>query len=244
MSVPVEVQKLDTGNLFVGFEIDCTGIGGSTERYHNHRDGPIVWQGKTYLPWAIEGRNFERTGNGEQPLPEVSVGNIGKDDEGNPIPGVVTALCLALDDLVGAKLIRRRTFTKYLDAENFEGGNPSADPTAHLPDEVWTISQKRLETKQAVTFVLTSPFQFEGVQLPRRQIIAGKCGWLVIDGPEGGYRGAYCGYTGSAMFDRDGNPVSDPSLDKCGGRVSDCKRRFGEWQPLSFGGFPSADRIR
>lgn len=239
-----DVQKLVPGNLVTLYEIDCRAIGGDVERYHNHNDGEIVWQGNTYYPWAIEAQDFERTGEGQQPNPTVTVSNIGVDDEGEPITGVVTALCLALDDLRGATLIRRRTFAKYLDAVNFDGGNPTADPNEHLPDERWIISQKQTETPEAVTFVLSSPLQFDGVQLPARQIIAGLCGWLVMSGPEGGYRGAYCGYTGTAMFDKDGNPVTDPSLDKCGGRVSDCKKRFGEWQPLSFGGFPSADRIR
>lgn len=239
-----DVQKLVPGNLITLYEIDCTAIGGEIERYHNHNDGEIVWQGEAYYPWAIEARDFERTGDGQQPNPSISVGNIGVDEHGEPITGVVTALCLALDDLRGAIFVRRRTFAKYLDAVNFPDGNPSADPNEHLPDERWIISQKSRETPEQVDFVLSSPLQFDGRQLPSRQVLAGLCGWLVMAEPEGGYRGAYCGYTGSAMFDADGNPVTDPSLDKCGGRVSDCKRRFGEWQPLSFGGFPSADRIR
>ncbi|TEA79841.1 phage minor tail protein L [Allopusillimonas ginsengisoli] len=239
-----DIQSLTPGNLVTLFEIDCTGIGGLIERYHNHTDGVITWQGNEYYPWAIEARDFERTGNGQQPLPEITVGNIGQDAEGKPIAGVVTALCLALDDLVGAKVTRRRTFKKYLDAVNFAQGNPSADPNEHLPDEKWIISQKKAETPEAVTFVLTSPLQFDGRQLPSRDVIAGFCGWLTIDGPEGGYRGAYCGYTGTARFDKDGNPVSDPSQDKCGGRVSDCKKRFGQNKPLAYGGFASADRIR
>lgn len=239
-----DVQKLTPGNLVTMWELDCAALGGDVERYHNHNDGVIVWQGKEYLPWAIEGRDFERTGDGQQPQPALMVGNIGRDQNGQAITGVVSALCLALNDLKGATLIRRRTFAKYLDAVNFPDGNPSASPTEHLPDEKWIISQKSAETPEAVEFTLASPLQFDGIQLPSRQVIANICGWLTKAGPEGGYRGAWCGYTGSAMFDRNGAPVSDPSLDKCGGLLSDCKKRFGEWQPLPFGGFSSADRIR
>lgn len=238
-----DIQKLTPGNLVTLYEIDCRHIGGDVERYHGHNNGVIIWQGQRYHPWAIEGSNFERTGDMQQPLPELSVGNIGEIN-GEPITGVVTSLCLALEDLVGATVIRRRTFTKYLDASNFPEGNPSADPNEHLPDERWIISQKKLETPEVVQFVLSSPLQFDGVQLPRRQVIASRCGWLVMAGPEGGYRGSYCGYTGSKMFDRNGNPVGDPSLDKCGGCPSDCKLRFGEHSPLPYGGFPVADRVR
>jgi len=239
-----DVQKLSPGNMVTLYEIDMRKFGGDVERYHNHNDGVIVWQGNSYYPWAIDGKNFERTGDGQQPFPTLTVGNIGEDGEGNPISGVVTALCLAFDDLVGCTLTRRRTFAKYLDAVNFPDGNPSADPNEHMPDEKWIISQKQAETPEAISFVLSSPLQFQGVQLPRRQVLAGLCGWLVIDAPEGGYRGAYCGYAGSRMFDKDGNPVTDQAQDKCGGRPSDCKLRFGENSPLSYGGFPSADRVR
>ncbi len=239
-----DVQTLTPGNLVTLYELDCTAIGGLVERYHNHNDGVITWQGNEYYPWTIEAKDFERTGEGQQPLPELSVGNIGEDGEGNPITGVVSALCLALDDLLGATLIRRRTFVKYLDAVNFDDGNPTADPNEHLPDERWLVSQKRLETPEVVTFVLNSPLQFDGVQLPRRQIIANLCGWLTMAGSEGGYRGSYCGYAGPLMFTKDGEVTLDPSMDRCGGRVSDCKLRFGQYGVLNYGGFASADRIR
>jgi len=239
-----DVQKLVAGNLVTLYELDCTALGGSVERYHNHNGDVIIWQGNTYHPWAIEAKNFERTGDGQQPNPTLTVGNIGQDAEGNPITGVVSSLCLALDDLRGAVLTRRRTFAKYLDAANFHEGNPGADPNEHLPDERWIISQKQSETPETVTFVLSSPLQFDGMQLPARQIVAGTCGWLVLAQPEGGYRGACCGYTGAAMFDRDGNSVTDPSMDACGGRVTDCKLRHGIHGALPYGGFASADRVR
>lgn len=238
-----DVQSLTPGNLVELFELDARAIGGDIERYHNYMDGPIVWQGNTYQPWAIETQGFERTGDGQQPTPSLTVGNIGIDADGNEITGVVSALCLALDDLVGARLTRKRTFAKYLDAVNFPEGNPSADPNEHFPDELWIIAQKAAETASAVSFTLSSPLQFDGMRIPSRQIIANICGWATKAAPEGGYRGAWCGYTGSAMFDKDGNPVADPALDECGYRVSDCKLRFGENQPLSYGGFPTSNRV-
>lgn len=238
-----DVQALVPGNLVTLFEVDMTALGGMVERYHNHNDGVITWQGERFLPWAIEAKEFERTGDGQQPRPTITVSNIGVDELGNKVTGVVTVLCLALEDLIGAKVIRHRTLAKYLDAVNFEEGNPTADPNEHLPIERWIISQKRLETPESVEFVLSSPLEFQGVKLPQRQIIPGLCGWLVGGGEGYGYRGAYCGYTGSAMFDENGNPVSDPTLDKCGGRVSDCKLRFGASKPLPFGGFPAAGNI-
>lgn len=239
--ITADIQGLEPGDRVYLFELDATQIGGEHLRFHGYpQAGPIWWQGNEYSPWAIEAEGFARTGVGTQPAPTLRVGNIGQDEQGNPLPGVISALCLALDDLVGARVIRRSTLGKYLDAANFPGGNPTADPNEEFPQEIWLIEAKTAEDKETVEFELRSALDFDGEQLPARQIQASTCGWLTI----GGYRGPYCGYTGAAMFDRDGNPVTDATLDKCGGRVSDCKKRFGEWEPIHFGGFPGADLIR
>jgi lambda family phage minor tail protein L len=241
MSITADIQRLEPGALVQLFELDASQIGGDVLRFHGYaQQGPIWWQGEQYAPWAIEATGFARRGDGQQPAPTLRVGNIGQDAEGRPLPGVISALCLALQDLVGARLLRHRTLGRYLDAANFEGGNPEADPAEHLPSEVWLIEAKSQETAEAVEFELRSALDFDGQQLPARPIVADICPWLWI----GGYRGPWCNYTGAALFDAHDMPVADPSLDRCGGRVSSCKVRFGEWEPIHFGGFPSAAQGR
>lgn len=154
--------------------------------------------------------------------------------------GSISALCVYFDDLVGAKLFRHTTLGKYLDAKNFPDGNPTADPNEAFPSELWYIEQKKAESNDVIQFELSSALDFNGVKLPRRQIVANVCWWL----SSGGYRGAYCGYTGEACFDKNDKPVADPKLDQCGGRLTSCKCRFGEHNPLPFGSFPAADLIR
>jgi lambda family phage minor tail protein L len=141
---------------------------------------------------------------------------------------------------VGATVIRRRTLRQYLDVANFPDGNPSADPDEHFPDEIWRIEQKSNENKTSATFVLASPLDFESQMLPDRQVVANHCAWL----KRGGYRGPYCGYTGPAVATLDDTPTDDPAADRCGGRLRSCKLRFGESQPLRFGAFPSAGKVR
>lgn len=222
MTITADVQKLEPGNLVELFEIDATEIGGDIERFHGYQnEGEITWRGQVYKPWPIQADGFAQTGVGTQPSPTMRVGNVG---------GVISALCLALGDLVGAKITRIRTMAHYLD------GQPSADTSQQLPPEIWIVEAKTQETSEVVEFELSSAISFDGMQLPGRQIIANMCTWA--------YRGAECGYVGSAMFDTDDNPVIDPVKDKCGKRVASCKKRFGEWAPLSFGGFPSADAVR
>ncbi|MFY4027130.1 phage minor tail protein L [Achromobacter xylosoxidans] len=241
MRIYADVQKLEVGDLVELYELDATPIGGTLQRFHGYTQvGPIWWKGNQYDPWTITAEGFEQVGDGQQPTPTLSVGNIGADAEGKPIAGVISSLCIALDDLVGAWVRVRRTLGSYLDARNFPEGNPTANPAEELPPEVWIVQQKTAETAEVVEFQLSSALDFDGQQLPSRPILAGVCSWL----RKGGYRGPYCGYAGSRMFDLAGNPVTDPARDRCSGLMSDCKKRFGEYEVINFGGFPSADLIR
>lgn len=67
----------------------------------------------------MQAEGFEKT-SAQQPVPKLSVGNI---------DGSISALCLTYQDLLGSKVTFHRTFGKYLDAVNFGGVNPTADPT-------------------------------------------------------------------------------------------------------------------
>lgn len=117
---------------------------------------------------------------------------------------------------------------------------PTADPNEHFLDEIWFIERKVSEDFETVEFELATAIDLNGEQLPGRQIIAGTCGWLI----RGGYRGPYCTYNGSAYFDINDNPVADPARDVCAGLVRSCKKRFGENNPLPYGGFPAAGLLR
>lgn len=240
-----DIQKLEVDGKIELFELDLTEFGADYLRFHSYTQiGPIWWQGLEYSAHPLEATGFELTTEGTQPSPTLNVSNIMQQGD-NLVIGVISALCIRFDGLVGAKVTRRVTLKKYLDAQNFVEGNPSADPTQHLPDSVWYIEQKTRETAETIEFKLASPLDLNGQQLPNRQILAGICNNLILDRDcGGGYRGAYCAYTGTNMFDREGNPVSDPTLDKCGGRPTDCKLRFGEYETINFSGFPSADTLR
>ena len=227
-SIKADIQKLEPGSRVVLFELDATGIGGQIARFHGHQcKVPITWQGNVYSPWPVTVDGLARTSVGQQPIPTVKVGNVDRS---------VSALCLALDDMVGAVFTKRETFTKYLDAQNFPDGNPGASPNEEFPPEVWLIARKSHEDDEVVEFELSSPLDLEGEQLPRRQIIPNICSWE--------YRSADCGYTGRAVADDNDVPTDDPAKDRCSGRLSACKLRFGADNPLPFGGFPAAGLFR
>ena len=92
------------------------------------------------------------------------------------VNGLIGALVRDLDDMIGAKFTRKRTLVKFLDAANFPGGvNPTADPSAALPDDVFIVDRKSAENKVFVEWELAASFDVAGMQLPRRYIVQNVC---------------------------------------------------------------------
>ncbi|WP_414446862.1 phage minor tail protein L [Burkholderia sp. 22PA0099] len=223
MTITADVQQLEPGRLIELFDVDCTRIGGDMMRFHGHlQSGSIWWQGNEYKPWPIQATGFKRTSDASQPTPKLVVADIS---------GTISALCVYLDDLVGATVRRRRTLAQYLDAVNFADGNPAADPTAEMAAEIWRVEQKSSEEPGLqVEFTMASPLDFGGQQLPGRQIVS-VCQWI--------YRDANCGYAGTSYYDAKDQPIDDPALDRCSMKISGCECRFGVNNPLPIGGFLS-----
>lgn len=248
MPILADVQKLEPGGLVRLYVLDATAIGGDVLRFHGYQQtGPIIWRGDEYRPWAIEATGLESTAESQQPRPTLTVGNVGVDENGEPVVGVIMSMCLALQDLVGARLEVHETLAHYLDAANFPEGNPRANASQELPVSVWLIDRRGPSGPDAIVFELAGALSYGDMRLPGRQIVANVCPWKWT----GKYRGPYCGYTHNAYFDVNDNRVTDPIRDKCGGRVRSCQVRFGAQQGvapeaavINFGGFPAADRLR
>lgn len=208
-------------SIWEGFELV---LSDQTIRFHkgvSESLGSVVWQGVTYNPWPINATEFATNSEGSPARPKLQVGNFGS---------TISALCRQYEDLLGAKLKRRRTLVKYLDAVNFTAGNPTANPAEEYPVETWIITRKTSESPAAIEFELGSPLDLTGVRLPRRQVIASTCLWA--------YRSGECGYAGGPVADYLNKPTSDPAQDQCSRSVKGCKLRFGENGELPFGGFP------
>lgn len=229
MSLAADIQSLSPGDLVTLFDLDTTALGGSLLRFHAGTNGlrtAVVWQGNSYVPLPIEATGFEINGKGQLPRPSIKVANIG---------GALGALAAEYDDLLGAKLIRRRTLAKYLDAGNFAGGvNTAADPSAEFPLDVYFIDRKANENKVLIEWELAASFDVAGTRLPRRPMTQGVCPWRYRNND--GMVSA-CSWTGTTYFDATDQPVGSAGLDVCGKRLSSCRARFGDGQ-LPFGGFP------
>lgn len=149
----------------------------------------IIFDGQEYLPIPLESEGFELLGDQRLPRPKLKVSNAGL---------YISSLLRKFDNLNGAKVVRKRTFVKFLDDENFPNNkNPwgSANPNAKMPDDKYFISRKMSENKMFVEFEMVSSLELENIELPARKISSRYCPWI--------YRGYGCryGYNKTGVFE-------------------------------------------
>jgi len=231
VTVRADCSSLAPMALVELFELDATAQGATQIlRWHcgtTVAGGDITWQGQTYAQFPVEATGFEVGMSGKLPRPQIKVANIG---------GLTGAFVRSIKDGLGAKVTRRRTLAKYLDAVNFPAGNPTADPTAAFPDEIYHVARRSSENAIFIEFELATAFDAEGVKLPRRQVLATVCPWK--------YRGTECGYTGAPVEDANGSPTNSLANDACAKTLRACRARFGTGVPLPYGAFPSSLLMR
>lgn len=235
MPLNSDFQKSSVDGVVTLFELDASKLGAGILRFHGHNhdknDGVIFFRGKEYNPQALNVTALEMRSDGRASTPTLTLAN-----NIAGVQGAVSAYCLQFSDFAHAKLTVTTTLAKYLDAVNFDGGNPTASD--ECKEQIWFVEQKTSENAKLVTFELSNPIDLEGLKIPVREI-TNYCHWEVV----GKYRGEECGYTGAAMFDEHDNPTDNPLLDKCGGRMKSCVCRFGKNKPLPFGGCPASSLI-
>jgi lambda family phage minor tail protein L len=231
MTIAQDITKLEVSGIIEFIVLDTTTVGGAIYYFVNSTNAlsqSVVWQGRTYLPFPIQATGFELQGSGPMPRPKLTASNV---------LSLIGVLIRDYQRLEGCKVTRKRTLIKYLDAINFPGAvNPTADPAAQYPDDIYYIDRVASRNKMQVQWDLASPMDLAGVQLPRRQIHSRLCTWA--------YRSSECGYTGGAVAKADDTPTSTLALDSCGHRLGSCKLRFGQYAELPFGGFPGAGILR
>ena len=247
MAVPTsELQKVNPSSIIELFELELSAaLHGAdfTYRFHSgvnpyNSNGNIIWAGNTYTRYPIEAEGFEyNADSGQLPRPILRVSNI---------LGTMTAILVSANattagnDLTSAKVTRIRTLLRYIDDDNFpdEDSNPfgTASSTTKFPDEIYYISRKVTENRDLVEFELAASFDLSGIKAPKRQCNQNLCPWI--------YKGAECGYSGSAYFDENDKAITSATDDKCGKRLSSCQARFGEANELPFGGFPGIGAFR
>ena len=195
MTLEADVQKGWHSAIVEMFDIDLTAITGDPEDifYFTNQLKPdetkIQWKGKTYEALPLLSSGYETNTTGQIAQPVLTVANIF---------GTFTDVIKNLEDLVGGKVTRRRTFAKYLD------GEPEADTLQEFPIDIYYIERKTEETALSITWQLNSVMDLEGLQLPRRVITQNHCLWR--------YRSSECGYTGAPVFNSNDEVISTSGL--------------------------------
>ena len=167
------LQEINPSAIIELFTLQLvTAIHGANTIYRFHAgsnlnaNGEIVWAGNSYLRFPIQAEGFAYQ-KGQIPRPTIRISNA---------TGLISSILLTVNetttgnDLTGATVTRIRTLAKFLDKENFiNNTNPTEDPTAEFPKEIYAIDRKSTETREIVEFELAAPTDLAGVRIPKRQ---------------------------------------------------------------------------
>lgn len=230
-----ETQKLDLSTLLELFTIEVRDTGAIYNFTSTASDTIAVsFQGVLYFPVPCEFKNMSTTARGQFPRPTIQISTIALSLAGINVVS-------QYDTLLSSKFTRLRTFRRFLD------GQESADPSQHFPKDIFYIHRRKAHTNESVEFELASYVDVGDVQVPRRTANRSYCSWTYrrwtgnrwvnTDLADGG-----CPYRGDSMYTSAGITVTDPTQDKCGKKLSDCRKRFVN-ADLPFGGFPGLRRL-
>lgn len=236
------LQSLYPGEIMTLVEVDGSKFGAGVYRFHNENvqytpeeimravesgtlpPKEIIFQGEAYgaRPFGITGISF--TSDGKAGKPELTLSNIDSQ---------VSALIRSFNGMMQAKV------TIWITSKEMIQSDGSVKDGAYRK-LVYYVERPSYCNKSIARFELTSPYDMDGIMIPPR-ITQSVCYWA----QRGWYRsGKGCSYNGSRMFDKDNNPVTDPSRDQCAGTCTACKLRFGADQELDFGGCAVASLLR
>lgn len=192
MPIPTsELQSINPSSLIELFKLElvegthyATGNPSSVPtvfRFHSgtsmNSNANIVWQGETYQRFPITATGFEFTGSGQIPRPTLQMSNLGGITRSGSVISVTDLLIIVNtttpnNDLLGATLRRIKVLASSLDNANFTGGsNPFGTPNSNeLPQEIFQIDRKTIESRDIVEFELVSRLDTENKRIPARQI--------------------------------------------------------------------------
>lgn len=230
--IATDIQRLEQDAIVTMFELDATIFGDGILRFSPSvvdGRGPIL-NGSEYVALPIKAEGFSWTSTGTLPRPTLTL--AAKDL-------VFLSLVISSDDLVGCPVTRIRTYRKYLD----DGASPN--PFATFPPDHYVIEKKTSQKRTQLAFELSAKMDQQGRQVPNRQVLRDSCThrFRYWANNQWNYAGVTCPYAGAAMYKPNGELTNDPRQAKCGKRLSDCKRHFGENAVLPFYGFPGVERI-
>ena len=185
LAVDISKQVIDSGYLEF-FELE---IGQGTNNilyFHagkNELLQDITWASNTYVALPLVMQGIEHKYDGPSSRPSLTIANVesilksssafktqmtdgtwgATYDDGTEINDTD----FVFDDLIGAKLTRRRTLEKYL----------TSNPIIEFKKDIYIIDRIEERTNAIVSFELASAFDLESVRIPGRIVVGKYCPW-------------------------------------------------------------------
>lgn len=198
--------------------------------------GQLVWKGYRYIPFPINIEGFEMVSRGTLPKPKMTFANQIQNKDYNYFFTQIKTQIRNIGDIIGLRVVRKRTFLKYLDAVNFKsfGGiindddfKIDPDPNAELAPDIYYVDRKLKENKNVLEYELSSILDLENIKLPLRTMYSQSCSF--------DYRGEGCRYSetedpyGTRL--QSGKPIADdkdlPIISLLG--LNSLSNNRGEW---------------
>jgi len=156
--VSIDYNKPFVGHYIEFFEIILTDLGGAHHHFAPSVDydevtgatSAFLFAGMSYEPIPIKLTGVVSTTSGAPSTPTLTISNIHK--------RLMSDIQL-YDGLVGAKVVRHRTFSEYVGASQ------------EMQIQNFLISQMLKIDREQVVFKLNIPIDFEGTKLPFRVVL-------------------------------------------------------------------------
>ena len=165
-----DLQKQDPGSALVELfelELDSTtvyfhsGVEEDLSTVQFREEGGTI---RTYTALPLQAKGFKSDPSATSARPTITFANVSDTFK--------TAIS-DYDALLGSTLIRRTTLQKYLVGESGD-----STPPVEFPKQIYLFDRITAQSKTAITFECATPYDLQGITLPKRQVIANACPWL------------------------------------------------------------------
>ena len=165
-----DLQQQDPGSEFIELfelQLDATtlyfhsGVEEDLSTVQFRDDAGTV---RSYVALPMQAKGFKSDPKGTSARPTISFANISnilKNSTGD------------FDAILGSTIIRRTTLKKYLD----DGTGNSSNPAIQFPKQIFLLDRIASNSKTAITFECATPYDLQGIKIPKRQVIANACPW-------------------------------------------------------------------
>ena len=201
----ISLYEIDLSSVKSALNLHSTALSQDVLRFHNEESfnqRTIFFRGESYFPMPIIADGFEVNANGSLPRPTLTMTplkGILEESEGSAYFLSLKRAILELENMIGAKVSRIRTFYKFLDeANNLEGvGDFTSgfNNNPEFPKESYFVERKISEDKDGIQFELASTLDLQNFKVPGRVCLANRCTFT--------YRGEGCCYEFKALGSED-----------------------------------------